>query len=269
MQLFALDKDKKIFIGDAIRGVNYSCFECGKYLRMRGGQFRRKHFYHSQLDAGCRHSKKSEKHLRVQLQIQKLLPVNDSELEFIFIKILRIADVVWFSRNIVFEVQCSNIAEHLVKERTEDYHSIGYEVVWILDDWRFNKWKVTPSEYFIKSLPHYYVSVSKENITFYDQFDLIQKFRRKHRGPPQYVELGHVFFTYLIEKKSRKKAPKILKNRMETHRVYFSRDLTEIYLREKDSTLYRSTYLKGIKRPHRLKQLYIELLEIALTDVES
>lgn len=157
MQLFAFNtRNQLVSANHAQKQNDYSCIECGSIVRLRGGLHRQKHFYHLKPDRLCRQSQKSLVHIQVQKSLQEILPRGECFLERRFPGIKRIADVVWEPRKIVFEVQCSGITAEEIASRNRDYFGVGYKVVWILHEKRFNKWKVSASERFLREHPHYF-----------------------------------------------------------------------------------------------------------------
>ena len=142
MQLFALDENDQLVPAQrAVRQRTYICLECGKNVRLRGGVHRQIHYYHIEPIRSCKLAGKSLIHLNVQFYMQSILPQGDSALEHRFPRIRRIADVVWISQKIVFEIQVSLITAEEVLQRNRDYLSQGYRVVWILHEKRYNKFQ--------------------------------------------------------------------------------------------------------------------------------
>jgi competence CoiA-like predicted nuclease len=92
----------------------------------------------------------------------------------------RIADACWIDEKIVFEVQCSPITLQEAKTRCEDYRKLGFTPVWILHDRRYNRFKLTPAEEYLRSQTTTFYSDGR---SIYDQFDVCQSLRRVFRGP--------------------------------------------------------------------------------------
>ncbi len=92
----------------------------------------------------------------------------------------RIADAHWAEEKIVFEVQCSPITLQEAKTRCEDYRKLGLTPVWILHDRRYNRFKLTPAEEYLRSQTTTFYTDGR---SIYDQFDVCQKLRRVFRGP--------------------------------------------------------------------------------------
>lgn len=192
MQLFALTIENEIVAASqAYKKQEYSCMECGKPVRLRGGEHRQDHFYHLKPDPACRQSQKSLTHLQVQWYLLNLLKGEDVRLERRFPEVSRIADVVWEDQKLVFEVQCSPISQIEVEERNRDYGSLGYRVVWILHERRFLKRNVTAAELWLQEHPHYFTNFNAEGEgEIYDQLHLIDKGLRVFSTPKSSVDLA-------------------------------------------------------------------------------
>ncbi len=177
MQLYALFQNQPVLASHALRGRDYLCPECRSIVRPRGGLSRQRHFYHLKTVTACRQHLKSVAHLELQLHLKSLIPT--ISLEKPFLTIARIADAAWEDAKIIFEVQCSPISLEEAQKRTEDYRSLGWRVVWLLHDRRYNKRKLTTAEHYLRSAGAYFFS----HLQIYDQFDIVHHSRRLHRGP--------------------------------------------------------------------------------------
>ncbi len=178
MQLYAQDQNSIIiYAKNASKHHNYKCLECQSLVRLRGGIHKQNHFYHVDPERSCRQNGKSQEHLQVQLFLKSELK-NDCILEKRFKEINRIADVVCPSKRIIFEVQCSPISLEEVKSRNRDYESIGYTVVWILHDQRFNKSTLLAAEQYLQNYQHYFTNIDHlRNGIIYDQFRVFDRAR--------------------------------------------------------------------------------------------
>ena len=191
MQLYALDPDgNSILATEASRHTDYQCLECGSAVRLRKGDVRHPHFFHINEERECRQSGKSLRHLGVQLYLLALFSKGECSLEVRFEGIGRIADVVWHKKKLIFEVQCSPITAAEVEARNRDYAKLGYQVVWLFHDARFNRRRVTAAEAFVQKDPHYFTNIDRHgNGMIYDQFEMIQNGVRKFRMSPLAVDL--------------------------------------------------------------------------------
>lgn len=191
MQLFALDNEGHlVFAEKANKHQDYFCLECQQIVRLRGGYHRHTHFYHLSATYHCRQNGKSMAHLQTQFFIQGLLPDGECGLECRFDAINRIADVVWWPKKIIFEIQCSPISAAEVVQRNRDYQSEGYQVVWILHEKKFNKFRLTAAEDLLQDFPHYFTNIDLYGIgKIYDQYSLILDGMRKRSLPELEVDV--------------------------------------------------------------------------------
>jgi competence CoiA-like predicted nuclease len=129
----------------------------------------------------------------VQLQLQKSFPLNALQMERPFPLISRIADLCWEKEKIVFEIQCSPLNESEAKARMRDYQSQGYAVVWLLDDKRYNKRLLRPSEDFLRHHSAYYVSIRQGfQSEYYDQFEVFHEGKRVKKGKRLRLDLQKI-----------------------------------------------------------------------------
>jgi competence protein CoiA len=182
MQLYALDKSSLVLAAHAIRNRSYLCPECHGFVRIRGGGRRQIHFYHARRPASCRQHGKSLAHLQIQLHLKSLIPSLNLEKKFQ----TRIADAHWAEEKIVFEIQCSPISLQEAKSRCEDYLKLGFTPVWILHDRRYNRFRLSPAEEYLRSQTTTFFSDGR---IIYDQFDVCHASRRVFRGPKILVNL--------------------------------------------------------------------------------
>jgi competence protein CoiA len=185
MQLYALDNKKIIVNADvALRHQDHECLECGKRVRVRGGIHRQNHFYHLEPNRNCRLAGKGMEHLQAQYYFFNHLPAGEVRLEYRFPEIRRIADVAWLPHKIIFEIQYSSISAEEVASRNADYKKMGWEVVWILHDHRYNKKRLSAAEQALRLSTHYFTDMNAEGVgSFYDQFDLVARgFRQSIMG---------------------------------------------------------------------------------------
>lgn len=224
MQLLAKDREKKIIHADqASKNINYKCLECDSSVRLRGGLHRRKHFYHILPNRVCLLSGKSLIHLQTQCHIQNLLPAGEAFLERRFDSINRIADVCWEKEKIIFEVQCSSITAEEVKARNRDYKTLGYQVVWILHDLRYNSTRLTEIEIFLLESPHYYANIDAEGKgNVYDQISWLESSFKRKKGERVFVNLS--IFHKIVDSKIGIRSLKLRENKWS---IYFKGDLLD------------------------------------------
>lgn len=183
MQLCALDTDDKlVFATTAVKHTDYFCLECNKVVRVRSGFHRQAHFYHLQPNQACRQNGKGMTHLLLQNYLKNCFPEGEVQLECRFDVISRIADVVWIPEKLIFEIQCSPITAAEVAARNADYASLGYQVIWILHESRYNHNRMTAAEDLLRAWPHFFSDMDETGCgTIYDQYSVHQKGMRKLR----------------------------------------------------------------------------------------
>jgi competence protein CoiA len=179
MSLFAYDDDL-IHASEAENGKIYYCVECFLPVKVRRGKHRFPHFYHLRTSPRCRLYSKTEDHLLAQIQLEKSFPDGAIQLERSFLPINRVADLCWEKEKIIFEVQCSPMTPFEAEHRIKDYRSLGYEIVWLLDDKRYNKRILRPTEELLRTHCCYYVSIRQDKI--YDQMEILHSGLRAKKG---------------------------------------------------------------------------------------
>lgn len=191
MALYASDGDDYIFAADAKSGGSYRCLECRSPVKARRGRNRIPHFYHLQRAPRCHLHSKSEDHLILQLQIQKIIPDQTAQIERPFFQIHRIADLLWEKEKIAFEIQCSPLDLSEAENRVIDYGKIGYSVVWLLDDRIFNKRFVRASEEFLRTQACYFFTFQRAGLSyFYDQMEIVIANKRLKKSSSIKVDLS-------------------------------------------------------------------------------
>ncbi|HSX04282.1 MAG TPA: competence protein CoiA family protein [Rhabdochlamydiaceae bacterium] len=193
MQLYALSQKSLILASQAEKGKDYLCPECSSILRIRGGKERQLHFFHLKANDSCKQHQKGLIHLKLQLHLQTLLSEENPQLEFHFPEISRIADVACLKSKRIFEIQYSPISLEEAQNRTKDYESLGFRLIWILHDHQFNKRKVSAAEAFLRTKTCYFTDFDKEGRgSAYDQFEILRGNRRVFRSPPFKVDLKNL-----------------------------------------------------------------------------
>lgn len=222
MALFASNGEDPINAWDASPEKPYWCLACKAPLRLRKGLFRFPHFSHLSSTPSCRLYSKSKRHFLAQLALQKKLPLGEALLEIHFPSIRRIADVCWEKKKIVFEIQCSPISEQEVKERIEEYNSLGYEVVWILDERRFNKKRLSKAENFLRTRSLSYFLEKGNSFTVYDQLETLHLSQRLKKGGKTAIDVSKIKTSIQID--ATKPLPKNLKKRIQLCKYFFEND---------------------------------------------
>jgi len=229
MQLYALnDKKSLLHASQAINRQNYFCTECEGIVRLRGGIHRRKHFYHLSPALHCRQNGKSLIHLAVQHYFLDSIPYADCFLEKRFPSINRIADVVWESKRLIFEIQCSPITAEEVQCRNRDYLSQGYQAVWILHEKSFNRPLYSAAEKYLRQHPHFYTNINENGEgNIYDQFDVFESGRRRFKSSPIQFDL---FSPKKLCKMPPPSLPAFLSSRLKDWPLHFTDDLIDLAL---------------------------------------
>lgn len=180
MQLYAKTASNSlkmdlISAAQAQRRHDYFCPECHAVVRLRAGEQRLKHFYHLAKSTHCRQQNKSLEHIHTQSLIQASIGPERCALEVAFPAISRIADAVWEEEKLIFEVQCSPMTAHEARARIADYARVGYQVVFILHDKRFNQHRLSALEAALQNRPCYFSNISADGTgILYDQFAVLK-----------------------------------------------------------------------------------------------
>lgn len=240
MHLYARDiAGTVVFAEHGVKQKDYFCLECQGPVRLRKGMHRQSHFYHLESHRVCQLNGKSMTHIQIQYYLQTLFSLDECFLEHRFPEINRIADVVWQTHRLVFEIQCSPISAQEIEARNRDYCSIGYQVVWILHDKRFNQWRLSAAENYLKQFPHYYTNIDAEGEGIvYDQYSLISRGIRKGHLRPLAISVNQPFFPKPAEwEKINAKIPGVLLERIEHWPLFFSGDLLSRFLADSNDVL--------------------------------
>lgn len=265
MQLYALDQNLNVIHAkNAKKHFDYQCLECKSFVRLRGGIHRQNHFYHIFQTSSCKQSGKSMEHLQVQLFLQKELDCQDLHLEKRFNEIGRIADVVSFSKKLVFEVQCSPISLEEVKSRNLDYQKLGLSVIWILHEKNFNQSKVSAVEDFLQSTHHYFTNMDANGLgVIYDQFDLFDKGKRIFSSKPFIIDVKHFFQNDFHVKNQLLPSP--LLQKISSQPSFFKGDLVDYCKSEhfSENTFIQALTILESRKPKKLTipQFILHLLK--------
>jgi competence protein CoiA len=240
MQIYALDfAANLIFADNANKHQDYQCVECQQTIRLRRGIHRKAHYYHLQPNRACRQYGKGMPHLMLQHFLKNILPEGEVELECQFRSIGRIADVAWHAKHLIYEIQCSPISAEEVKARNASYASIGYQVIWIFHDERYNQHRLSAAEDILSDQPHYFSDMNKEGEgQIYDQFAIIANGRRVQRLPILPIDLSTPKILSRDKNDLRKRLPSALYRRAKIWPLVFSGDTIDSCLnltRESDN----------------------------------
>lgn len=215
---------------------------------------------------------KSRTHLALQRHLMDILPDGQAVMEKRFDEIGRIADVFWAEQNLLFEIQCSPMSRQEMLNRTEAYRSLGYQVVWILHEKSFNKFRLTSLEGAIQDIPHYFTNMSPggEGV-IYDQCCFISRAVRIKTWKRLPVDLSlpkRISLPTCCEKKERLQ---VVERRMKSWPLYFYQDLVSMDQGECNSSeceeplaYERSVLMKKESLIVKLKRFYLSILHRAL-----
>ncbi len=237
MQLYALDElNSYVNALWAVSRKDYICPECGAAVRLRSGPKVQPHFYHYRGLAFCRQREKSPEHLFVQQKILESLPQGEARMEVHFREIGRVADVAWEAGKVIFEVQYSPMTPEEALARTADYHSLGWNVVWILHDARYNQEMQSSLEEGIAHLPHYYTDMDALGRGgIYDQLVMWREGRKYAASPPREIEEMIV----LKPVRFKESAPQILQRRGRSWSCCLQDDYGGLYLCDAENPFWQ------------------------------
>jgi len=205
--------------------------DVGDKLRVRSGLYRKSHFFHIQPSASCRQNGKSITHLNIQNHLLSILPENEAKMEKRFDEIARVADIAWIERKIIFEIQCSPISAEEIIARNADYQSLGFQVVWILHEDRFNKDKLFPAELALLDNPHYFSNIDENGFgNIYDQLSIISQGKRVYRFSKYPINLKEIKTPKKI-----KTALPFIRRRQEAWSLSFQDDVLDRYYKGDDT----------------------------------
>lgn len=232
MQICALSLENSlVFAEKALKQTDYSCVECQQPVRLRSGIHRQAHFYHVQPNRKCTLHEKGMPHLMLQYYIKNRLPEGEAELECRFPSIGRIADVAWHPKKLVFEVQYSPISAKEVRTRNKNYASLGYQVIWIFHEDRYNKSRLSAAEESVCDHPHYFSNMNaKGEGMIYDQLSAVVNGKRVLRLPKLAIDISSP-----LAPPPSSKLPFMMRSRTKTWPLILKGDTLDTY----NEALYR------------------------------
>jgi competence protein CoiA len=258
MPLYAIDDDQNVIsAAHADEFKRYHCLECRGPMQKRAGKERKAHFYHLHTTPTCRLHSRSIDHLVLQSFLKENNPC--LEIEKPFKKILRVADLCWEEKKIVFEIQCSPIEDSAAKRRMSDYADEGYSLIWLLDDRLYNRRQLRTAEISMRHAS-YYFTLAKSQI--YDQFDIFLDTKRIMKGPKLPIDLLKVRKIPITHDPW----PQELSKR--TSSIYFCNDLIDRSLRYpqylEKLMEFEQTLLSQYNQQHKLRFFIKKYLYIGL-----
>ncbi|WP_031547791.1 competence protein CoiA [Salinicoccus luteus] len=125
----------RITASTARKGTEYFCPICRVRVILKAGSIKTVHFSHRRI-ADCLHSlykKESLLHLEAKCDLyQALSSRHRVEMEYHLPEIEQIPDLLIGRR--ALEIQYSAISPALITERSSGYHSLGMDVIWLLEE---------------------------------------------------------------------------------------------------------------------------------------
>lgn len=239
MQIYALDSDGSLILADkASKHHDYQCLECQQMIRLRRGLHRKAHYFHVTANRSCRLHSKGMPHLMLQHFLKNVLPDGEVEIECQFPQIARIADVAWHPKRLIYEIQYSPITAEEVKARNASYASIGYQVVWIFHQDRYNKERLSAAEDWLALHPHYFSDMNAEGEgIIYDQFATVVNGRRVQRLPILPIDVSTP--KNLSRDRSLVKLPFVFRQRAKAWPLIFGGDTIDCLLQLKEDENYK------------------------------
>lgn len=133
----ALDENgSQITAADAVKNRKYFCPVCDAPVTFKSGNIKLPHFSHHRILDCIRYlyKKESMEHLQAKHDLYlKLRETAAVAMEYYLPAIEQIPDLLVDGR-LALEVQFSTISAELIAERSKGYHSLGMEVIWLLDE---------------------------------------------------------------------------------------------------------------------------------------
>lgn len=164
----------------------FHCPGCGAEVRLRHGEINVAHFAHANKQCAYESEAESNEHLLGKMQLYKLASqLGPAQVEVIFQDSKQRADVVLTYREhkFILEYQCSPISTVQVRQRTQAYQALGYEVIWLLGP-KYQRTKIS-KQLIAKFKGHYLVFYSSHTQKCYLQYNFnevdFQTIRWAHR----------------------------------------------------------------------------------------
>ncbi|MFC3420134.1 competence protein CoiA [Salinicoccus hispanicus] len=132
----AHDKDGiRVTAQEAQKGMSYSCPVCGLPVTFKAGSVKTPHFSHHRIIDCIRYFYKKESlaHLEAKHTLYLALNRFPVAMEYYLKEIEQIPDLL-INHSRALEIQYSTISPELIVERSEGYHSLGMDVIWLLDE---------------------------------------------------------------------------------------------------------------------------------------
>ncbi|GAA3732302.1 competence protein CoiA family protein [Salinicoccus jeotgali] len=142
---------------EAVKNRKYFCPVCLERVVLKSGNVKTHHFSHHRIVDCIRHLYKKESlaHLSAKHELYLTLSRNHKvTMEYYLAEIEQIPDLLVGKRAI--EIQYSAISPMLIIERSKGYHTLGMDVIWLLDEMalRVNGIHVIPTHFQLSTQFH-------------------------------------------------------------------------------------------------------------------
>ena len=142
-----------------------------------------------------------------------------------------------------------------------DYESLGYDVIWILDDKKFNKRYLNKAEVIMRSRGGQYVSLSKHRCMFYDQVEQCRNRKQAQKTEPFKINIGSPYLR--IQACHTKTIPKPLQAQWSHARHIFPGSVLDLLIQDKLPFLpskkrsYFPFFKRGVARAKRYSSFFL------------
>ena len=135
---------------EAVKNRKYFCPVCLERVVLKSGNVKTPHFSHHRIVDCIRHLYKKESLAHLSAKHELYLSLNKNHtaaMEYYLPEIEQIPDLLVGKRAI--EIQYSPISPTLIIERSKGYHTLGMDVIWVLDETalRINAAHVIPTHF--------------------------------------------------------------------------------------------------------------------------
>jgi competence protein CoiA len=112
---------------------SYFCPACHGEVRLKNGQIKRVHFAHKSLqDCNSWSENESKQHLGLKAELYNWFKSTEKvEIERFLPELNQTPDLL-VNEKIAIEIQCSHLSLKRLRERTENYRTHGYTVLWLM-----------------------------------------------------------------------------------------------------------------------------------------
>lgn len=187
MQLYGIEKGRKVCASKAERSQTYLCQECLEPLELHPETPAfASHFTHRKSHPLCIQNKKSIHHLLAQMKINSLVSENEIIIENFYPETGWCADLVWLPYKLVF-ILSPHTSQTAIEKALSTCKQNMLTPIWLIEEKAFPKRLPKPLLQKLYSQTRYFYQVSKaEKIKLYDRIVLESP---KYIGNPVRVDL--------------------------------------------------------------------------------